>query len=217
MPRNIVPKNAMKKKFEVEEDNKSQTFSHGSTGPATVAGKGHAIFVGLRACGKTTLGKAVSEKMGREFIDTDELVQQKAGKTIEQIVEEKGWDAFREMETEALADALSGEPKVIATGGGIVLSEQNRQMLIEGGPVFYLLATTLLLVDRLTKDMNPAQRPPLTELPLTQEVGDLRRERDPLYMQVANFVLRAERPPEDNCAEVLEKMQLVEMMLARQG
>lgn len=217
MPRNVTPKNAMKKKIEVDEASKTKVFVPGKTGPATVAGKGHAIFVGLRACGKTTLGKLVAEKMGREFIDTDELVVLKAGKTIEEIVEESGWDAFRALETEALAEALSGDPKVVATGGGIVLSEENRQMLIEGGPVFYLLATTLLLVDRLTKDMNPAQRPPLTELPLTEEMGNLRRERDPLYMQVANFVLRSEHAPEQNSQDVLEKMKLVEMMLARQG
>ncbi|MBU1003782.1 MAG: shikimate kinase AroL [Proteobacteria bacterium] len=172
------------------------------------------FFVGLRASGKTSLGRLAAERLGLPFADTDQLVVQKAGRSIAEIVEAQGWDEFRRLETEVLRE-VAGRPLVVATGGGIVLAEENRDLLRQGGPVFYLLATTLLVVGRLTRDMDPASRPPLTELPLTEEMGQLREERDPLYMEIARFVLHAEEPLEELVAEVQEKMQLVELMKRR--
>lgn len=210
MPRNIVPKNAMKKKSEVDDAGKTTVYRHGRGAPGGGLGGPHVILVGLRASGKTTVGELAARRLSRAFVDTDQLVQERADKSIEQIVSDDGWDAFRRLETEVLKDVLShAEPTVVATGGGIVLAEENRELLRAGGPVFYLLATTLLVVDRLTGDMDPATRPPLTELPLTEEMSALREERDPLYMQVANFVLRAEQSPETLAAEIEDKLLMV--------
>ena len=214
MPRNITPKNAMKKKIEVEDAGSTATFATGSADPAAAMGGETVFLVGLRASGKTTLGQLVASKLGLPFADTDELVVNRAGKTIAEIVEAEGWEAFRKLETEVLED-VAGVPMVVATGGGIVLAEENREMLKKGGPVFYLMATTLCVVERLTRDMDPENRPPLTELPLMEEMGNLREERDPLYMEVANFVLRAEESSEALVGEVVEKMRLVEMVRRR--
>lgn len=213
MPRNEIPKNAMKKKVEVEDSDRNVVYRRGNS-PVPAMGGDTVFLVGLRASGKTSLGRLAAERLGLPFADTDQLVAHKAGRSIAEIVEAQGWDEFRRLETEVLRE-VAGKPLVVATGGGIVLAGENRELLKQGGPVFYLLATTLLVVDRLTRDMDPASRPPLTELPLTQEMGQLREERDPLYMEVARFVLHAEESLESLAAEVQEKMRLVEMMKRR--
>ncbi|BBD06911.1 shikimate kinase AroL [Desulfovibrio ferrophilus] len=213
MSRNVTPKNAMKKKFEVEDSNKTAIYRRGSNTKPALSGE-TVFLVGLRASGKTSLGRLVAERLGLPFADTDQLLVEKTGRSIAEIVESEGWDEFRRLETDVLRE-VAGKPMVVATGGGIVLARENREMLKAGGPVFYLLATTLLVVDRLTRDMDPENRPPLTELPLTEEMGELREERDPLYMEVAKFVLRAEESLEELVAEVQEKMRLVEMMKRR--
>lgn len=213
MPLNVTPKNAMKKKIEVEDADQSAVHRAGEVKAPSMGGE-TVFFVGLRASGKTTLGRKAAERLGLPFVDTDELVVERAGRSIAEIVEAEGWDEFRRLETEALRE-VAGKPMVVATGGGIVLAPENRELLKQGGPVFYLLATTLLVVDRLTRDMDPDNRPPLTELPLTEEMGAVREERDPLYMEVAKFVLRAEEPLDELMAEVDEKMRMVEMMRRR--
>ncbi len=209
MPRNIVPKDAMMDKAEVAEAGKSAVFRR-AAGPGAGLGGAHVFLVGLRASGKSSLGEALARRLGRPFVDTDRLVAEGAGKSIEAIVAEGGWEAFRRLETEALREVCARDgAQVVATGGGIVLAGENRALLRGGGPVFYLQATTLLLVDRLTRDMDPASRPPLTELPLTEEMSALREERDPLYMEVANFILHAERPLAELVAEAADKLALV--------
>lgn len=216
MPRNVIPKNAMQRKVEVEDGGRTAVFAKGAANPAASLGGETVFLVGLRASGKTSLGRLVAERLGLPFVDTDELVVRKAGASIAEIVERDGWEAFRALETEVLRE-VAGAPVVAATGGGVVLAEENRDLLRKGGPVFYLLATTLCVVERLTRDMDPENRPPLTELPLAEEMGRLREERDPLYMAVANFVLRAESPLEDQAAEVLEKMRLAARMKERRS
>jgi len=213
MPRNVIPKNAMKKKFEVENPDQAVTIRQGGA-KAPAMGGDSVFFVGLRASGKTTLGRLAAERLHLPFVDTDQLLVQRAGKSIAEIVEARGWDEFRRLETETLRE-VAGKPLVVSTGGGIVLAQENRELIKAGGPAFYLMATTLTVVDRLTRNMDPASRPPLTELPLTEEMGALREERDPLYLEVAKFVLRAEEPLEELLAEVEEKMRLVAMMKAR--
>lgn len=209
MARSMTPKNVMMDKAEVAESSKTAVFRRAS-GPGATLGGRHVFFVGLRASGKTSLGALAAQRLGRTFVDTDQLVVQRAGRTIEEIVQDKGWDEFRRLETNALrAVCASADPLVAATGGGIVLAAENRELLKGGGPVFYLQATTLLVVDRLTRDMDPASRPPLTELPLTEEMSALREERDPLYMEVANFILHAEEPLDSLAANVADKLLLV--------
>jgi shikimate kinase len=210
MPRNIVPKNAMMRKAEIQDAQRTMVFRHGAGTPGGELGGRHVFFVGLRASGKTTLGAEVARRLGRPFVDLDTLIQERAGTSVAAIVAQGGWEAFRRLETEALAEVCARpEPTVVATGGGAVLAEANRELLRRGGPVFFLMATTLLVVERLTRDQDPALRPPLTELPLAGEMGALREERDPLYMQVANFVLRAEEPTSTLAAEVLDRLALV--------
>ena len=106
------------------------------------------FLVGPRGCGKTTVGLALARACQSQFIDTDHWLQEHAGQTIAEIVEKEGWESFRARETAAL-EAVTAPATVIATGGGIILAEYNRQFLREKGIVIYLCAPVSTLVGRL--------------------------------------------------------------------
>lgn len=148
-------------------------------------------LVGPRASGKTTLGKALAARAGWNFEDTDATVVATAGMTVEQIVEREGWEGFRRRETEALRDTLGRDGLVVATGGGMVLAEENRRMLRDGGFVAYLCGSVDMLAGRLARDPLAAQRPSLTGRPIADEVAEVLAAREPLYRECAQVVLDA--------------------------
>lgn len=148
-------------------------------------------LVGPRASGKTTVGKALAARAGWNFEDTDATVVATAGMTVEQIVEREGWEGFRRRETEALRATLGRDCLVAATGGGMVLADENRRMLREGGLVVYLRGSVELLAGRLARDPLAAQRPSLTGRPIADEVAGVLAAREPLYRECAHAVLDA--------------------------
>lgn len=148
-------------------------------------------LVGPRASGKTTVGKALAARAGWNFEDTDATLTATAGMTVEQIVEREGWDGFRRRETEALRATLDRDGLVVATGGGMVLAEENRRMLSNGGLVAYLCGSVDLLAGRLARDPLAAQRPSLTGRPIADEVAEVLAVREPLYRECAHAVLDA--------------------------
>ncbi|MUM76914.1 shikimate kinase AroL [Pseudodesulfovibrio sp. F-1] len=145
------------------------------------------FLIGPRACGKTTVGRALARRLNCGFVDTDHLVVEAVGCEIADYVAARGWDAFRDRETEALerAAALSG---VVGCGGGIVLREGNRQIL-GGGAVLYLRTSVETLAARLASDPNEAQRPSLTGKSVADEVREVLAARAPLYEACADIVL----------------------------
>ena len=112
------------------------------------------ILTGYMGSGKTTVGKAIAEKYGMNFLDTDSMIEDKAGKTISKIFEESGEEAFRRLETELLKELRAGgiSNTVISTGGGIVLRKENTDLLKEIGKVFYLSADSDTLYERVKND-----------------------------------------------------------------
>ena len=150
------------------------------------------ILIGPRASGKTTIGKMLAADLALTFVDTDEALQQRTGKTIAQIVDEEGWPAFREIESQILQDFTSPE-HVIATGGGMVLSEQNRNHMKNNGMVFYLNASIHALVERLSANPAISQRPSLTGLNIIDELSSVLQEREKLYRSATHFVIDADR------------------------
>ena len=145
-------------------------------------------LIGPRGCGKTSVGRVLAERLRRPFVDTDHLLVESVGMDIAQYVDQNGWDAFRDRETETLERAAAFDGMVVGCGGGIVLREGNRQMLGEGF-VFYLKIPAEELVRRLEKDPLEAQRPTLTGKPLSQEVREILEQREPFYSEVAHAVL----------------------------
>lgn len=152
-------------------------------------------LIGPRASGKTTLGKALAERLERPFLDLDAAFVDKHGETIAAMVERDGWDAFRRAEAAILAETGKTKGLVVATGGGVVLMSENRDVLSRG-LVFYLQAHPDRLAERLMADLNEEQRPKLTELGLRDEIMATLAEREPLYLACAHACL-PERSPEE--------------------
>ena len=165
------------------------------------------FLVGPRGCGKTTVGLALARACQSQFIDTDHWLQEHAGQTIAEIVEKEGWESFRARETAAL-EAVTAPATVIATGGGIILAEYNRQFLREKGIVIYLCAPVSTLVGRLEAFPEESQRPTLTGKPISEEVSDVLAERDALYREAAHHVVDASVSPEQVVDSVVTALRL---------
>jgi shikimate kinase len=158
------------------------------------------VLTGMRGSGKTTIGRVFAEQCGVPFFDTDRIVEQRYGMSIPALIAEKGWEEFRAAESEALESCLSGTNVVCATGGGIVLREDNRRLMRTRGQVVLLDAPVHVLVRRLHAD---TQRPRLTNAAtLDEEVTQVWRERKAHYMATAHDTIDAVGTIEDVVARV---------------
>lgn len=150
--------------------------------------KRNIFLIGPRACGKTCVGRKLADKLGLEFVDTDHALVASVGMEIADYVEQNGWDAFRDRETETL-ELVAGEGvRVVGCGGGIVLREANRETL-KSGIVLYLKTDPEELARRLMNDPNEAQRPSLTGKSIVEEVREVLTERASLYEGCADIIL----------------------------
>ncbi|MDD3312489.1 shikimate kinase AroL [Pseudodesulfovibrio sp.] len=149
-------------------------------------------LIGPRACGKTSVGRALADRLGLDFVDTDHELARDVGMEIADYVAARGWDAFRDREAGVLARLAAGPLRVVGCGGGIVLRAENRSVL-SGGVVVYLRTEPETLAARLMRDPNEAQRPSLTGKGIVDEVREVLAERAPLYEACADIVL-AEAP-----------------------
>lgn len=167
-----------------------------------IAADQHLVLVGLMGSGKTTVARIAADRLGRQVIDSDAVIEKATGRTVREIFATDGEDAFRAFETEALLDALSSaEPAVIAAAGGVVLREENRMAIKRANAkVVWLCATPALLVERV---MSGGHRPLLDDDP----AGTLQRmhaQREKLYREVADaIVLVDNRTPADIAEAVL--------------
>ena len=201
--------NFIKKKVEIEDDAATMTFRPGQFKREPFSLQKKNIFLlGMRASGKTTVGKALAEILDCPCVDTDALVVAEAGQSIDAIVAERGWDAFRALEEAALVKAAALPGKVVSTGGGIVLSKTNRDLMYSSGVSFYLAADAGLLIARMLRDPNIAQRPALTPLALHDEVAAVMSERESLYMASMDHMLQAHRSVEELVDDVLVALGL---------
>jgi len=136
--------------------------------------------------GKSTIGKAVARRLGLPFVDCDVSIERRVGCSIAAFFERQGEDAFRELEMETLASLVMGAPSVLATGGGIVLRERNRELLRAHTRCVYLCATTDLLWERLRRDRK---RPLLQVADPQMRLRAMAAEREPLYRDTAELVI----------------------------
>ena len=147
-------------------------------------------LVGFRATGKSSVGRIVALELGWSFVDMDEELVSVFGESIDKFVARKGWPSFRKEESRLLERLAQGERQVIATGGGIILSESNRSILRKDFLVVWLKASARVLIERLRSDPTTSSyRPPLTDLRLEDEVCHLLKEREPFYREVAHHVI----------------------------
>ena len=148
------------------------------------------ILIGFRGTGKTTVGKILAQRLGKEFIDADEYLEQKEGKTIKEIFERGGEKLFREIEAQVIAELCLLNDRIIATGGGVILREENVKRLKKNGIVILLDADVATIYKRISGDaQTQVRRPNLTNLDRCQEIEYLLAYRRPLYDKIADFVL----------------------------
>lgn len=152
---------------------------------------GHLVLIGLTGSGKTTVGRLVAARLGRDFIDTDRLVEETAGSTIRSIFDTHGEDEFRRREQAALLEILGRtDPAVVATGGGVVERAENRLLLRRSDiRVVWLLATPEVVLSRLRQR---GHRPLLDDDP-EGTLQEMWRKREPLYREVADVIVSVDQ------------------------
>jgi shikimate kinase len=148
--------------------------------------KGNIFFVGLMGSGKTTIGKLLAKKLNKTFYDTDLEIEKKLGVKVSVIFELEGEEGFRKRESQMIDELSKKENIILATGGGAVLSEENRALLKARGQVIYLNAKPHNLARRMTHDKD---RPLLQQGDMVATLNRLHKERHPLYLSVASFVV----------------------------
>lgn len=148
-------------------------------------------LVGMPGSGKSTVGRHLARHLQVRFFDSDVEVERRIGMPIRVFFEAEGEARFREIEQEALRDLLNGEAAVIATGGGAVLREVNREALRHQSTVIYLRSTAEELFRRLRHDTH---RPLLQVSDPLRKLRDLFAQRDPLYRRTAHFIIETGRP-----------------------
>ena len=148
-------------------------------------------LVGMPGCGKSTVGRHLARHLGMRFADSDAEVERRVGCSIRESFDRAGEDAFRDLEQQAIAELTAGDGVVLATGGGAVLRQPNRDALHARCQVFYLRASPEDLFRRLRRDTT---RPLLQVADPLRRLREMFRERDPLYRRTAHFVVETPRP-----------------------
>jgi len=159
------------------------------------------VLIGMRGSGKTTAGKILAQKLGREFIEMDELITRKAGFSIPEIVARHGWGKFRDIEEEITSEAAGRDNIINASGGGVVTREKNIIKLKKNGILVWLQANVNTLVSRTGEDTD---RPPLVEGRTRREDMELTiKERKPLYQQAADLTVNTENKTPEEVADLV--------------
>ena len=173
----------------------------------------HIFLYGPPGAGKSSVGKALAGRLRLPFVDLDLEIEQSAGRTISQIMEEQGEPAFRDLETEMLKQVANEGPRVIALGGGALLREENRRYAEECGEVVFLETEIETLVERLQKDQS--QRPLLTGN-LNAKLKTLLEQRKSHYdsfaicvSQSGSSIREFQKTPEQIALEIQQKLNLL--------
>lgn len=156
-----------------------------------MSGPAHVALVGLPGSGKSTVGRQLARRLGRPFIDTDQVIEQRVGLSIREFFEREGEESFRDLEQSVIDELTLGEPCVLSTGGGAVLRLANRQHLKQRTQAVYLHSAPEEVFRRLRHDRNR----PLLQVPdPLARLRELYTLRDPLYRESARFVVETGRP-----------------------
>lgn len=148
------------------------------------------VLIGHRCSGKSSVGRRLAQKLRRQFVDTDMCIEKRARYTIETLVLRQGWDHFRTLESQVIREISTGCDRIIATGGGAVMEEDNVKHLRKNGLLIWLQADAAVLKGRMAKDRNSKPcRPSLTGTDPLDEIADLLRERTPFYEKASDLTV----------------------------
>ena len=153
------------------------------------------ILIGMPGCGKTTLGMALAEKMGKKFVDADTALEARVGRKITDIIPNDGEAAFRAMETDTLAELGKQSGLVIATGGGCVTQGRNYPLLHQNGTIFWL-----------TRDLNklPTDGRPLSQV---NKLADMYQIRKPMYEAFADCIIDNDGSLDSTISQIMEGLK----------
>jgi len=148
------------------------------------------VLIGMPGCGKTTIGAELARLRGMGFVDTDLAIEAQTGRTIPSIINEDGEARFRELERRIIAEVAVRTNQVIATGGGSILAQGNRELLLQNGTVLFLDRA----LNRLATDGRP----------LSVDLGALYHRRLPIYENLCHYKIEITDSLEDNVRKICE-------------
>ncbi|MFP3915059.1 MAG: shikimate kinase [Actinomycetota bacterium] len=158
-------------------------------------------LVGMMGSGKSTVGSRVAERLGLDFVDTDDLVTSVTESTISDLWSARGEETFRRLERQMIASAAAGEPVVVATGGGVVLETENITAMRKSGLVVWLKASPEVLAERIGRDST---RPLLaTSDDPVAALRSLLDEREESYIEAAHAVVDTDHRPVPEIVETV--------------
>jgi shikimate kinase len=169
-------------------------------------------LIGYRCTGKTTVGKALAERLGWPFVDTDRAVVESVGTGITRMVDQHGWAFFREQERQIMQAVSAVGRQAVATGGGIVLDDRNVAIMKSSGQVVWLRAGPRTIEARMLADAATAgSRPSLTGQGLMEEIASVLSARRPLYEKAADLAIDTDREKvETLCDRIIAEFRIVE-------
>jgi shikimate kinase len=153
--------------------------------------KNSIALIGFMGTGKTAVGKMLAQRLGKEFVELDGLIEKKAGKSIPEIFRDSGEIGFREMEIEVTREIAAKKNVVIACGGGLVLNRINIDRLRTGCLIICLTAAPSVILKRTSGDVNG--RPLLAVADRMTQIKELLRFRRPFYERAADITTNTSR------------------------
>lgn len=157
---------------------------------------------GFMGCGKSTVGKVLAKKLGKDFVDLDGYIEQKNNMTIKEIFEREGEARFRKMETESLAELCEAD-KVIATGGGALASTQNAIFSRKYGKIIFIDTSFPACYERIIKN----RQRPLALMKTKHELFDLFKKRIPYYITHSDYQVDGNNSPDEISNEIIDYLK----------
>jgi len=160
------------------------------------------VLIGYRGTGKTSVARALSDRLDKPWIDADVEIERQAGKSIAEIFAESGESAFRDLESKVVAELAKRDGWILALGGGAILREENRVQIKKAGPAVWLTATAQTIHYRMTGDPTTSgKRPDLTATGGLAEIESLLEVRTPIYEACADICVDTEDKSLDQIAD----------------
>lgn len=145
------------------------------------------VLIGYRGTGKSTVGRLLASRLGRQLVSTDAEIVKRAQRTVPEIIAQEGWEYFRDLESDICRELAGRDQLVIDTGGGAILRTQNIDALKKHGTLFWLTASVETIAKRIGSDN---QRPSLTgNKSFVDEIEEVLQERVPKYQSAADHVI----------------------------
>lgn len=167
-------------------------------------GKQNNIFlIGPMGAGKSTIGRRLAKVTGKKFLDCDHAIEERTGVSITTIFDIEGEPGFRKRESRQIDELTQQDNIVLATGGGVVLNDRNRERLAERGTVIYLRTSVAQQVERTRADRN---RPLLETDDPERKLAELMKVREPLYLDIADIVVDTDHRHSNQVVRDIQKI-----------